>query len=424
MAAEDSLTDVRPHGLKRMLGRDPHERHRAATPLELLFDLTFVVAFAQAGDQLAHYVADGHIATAVWGFVFVLLSVCWAWINFTWFASAYDTDDWLQRAFTMVQMVGVLIVALGIPAVFHSIDAGERFDFRVVAAGYVVMRLSLIAMWLRVARQDPENRRIALRYAGFNAVIQAGWVVVAFLRIENVPLLVTLVTLLWALEFVGHPYATWGASDANGWRGTPWNAHHIVERYGLLVIITLGEGILGTITAVAAVVARFDWTGEAILIVIAGTGLTFGLWWTYFIVPSAPVLSRHRHRKWAWGYGHIVLFGAVAAVGAGLHVAAYAAEGEAAIGTVGVVLAVAIPVFVFVIAYFVLYSILFRAVDSFHLILATGMVLFLVAGVALAAAGVPLGWCLLVVMLSPFVVAVGYETSGYRHVTADVRREG
>ena len=112
-------------------------------------------------------------------------------------------------------------------------------------------------------------------------------------------------------------------------------------------MITLGEGILGTIAAVAAVVAHVGWSAEAILIVIAGTGLTFGLWWTYFILPSAPVLARHRERKWAWGYGHIVLFGSVAAVGAGLHVAAYAAEGETTIGTVGVVLAVAIPVFVF-----------------------------------------------------------------------------
>ena len=90
----------------------------------------------------------------------------------------------------------------------------------------------------------------------------------------------------------------------------------------------------------------------------------------------------------------------------------------------GVVSAVAIPVFVFTLAYFVLWSILFRAVDAFHVALAAGMTLFLAAGVVLAVAGLPLGWCLFVVMLSPFVVAIGYETAGYRHVEADVRREG
>lgn len=407
-----------------MLGRDPHERHRAATPLELLFDLTFVVSFSRAGDELAHYIAEGHIATAVWGFAFVVLSVCWAWINFTWFASAFDTDDWLQRVLTIVQMIGVIIVALGIPPVFESIDTGEPFDFIVVAAGYVVMRASLVVMWLRVAAQDPTNRRVALRYAAFSVVIQAGWLTVAILRIDDVTVLVALVVLLWVAEFAGHPFATWNAKAADDtWLGTPWNASHIAERYGLLVIITLGEGILGTVTAVAAVVSRVDWSGEAILIVIAGTGLTVGLWWTYFILPSAPVLARHRERKWAWGYGHIAIFGSLAAVGAGLHVAAYAAEDETTIGTVGVVLSVAIPVLTFCVAYFVLWSILFRAVDSFHVMLASGMVLFLAVGVGLAAAGVPLGWCLLVVMLSPFVVAVGYETAGYRHVEADIRRE-
>ena len=284
--------------------------HRAATPLELLFDLTFVVSFAQAGDQLAHYVAEGHIATAVWGFSFVLLSVCWAWINFTWFASAFDTDDWLQRILTMVQMVGVIVLALGIPAVFESIDSGEPFDFVVVAVGYVIMRVSLVLMWLRVARQDPANRRVALRYAVFNVLIQAGWLTVALLRIEE--------RHSWSQcsSCCGSPSSpaihsrrgTRRVRTAH-WLGTPWNARHISERYGLLVIITLGEGILGTITAVAAVVSRVGWSGEAILIVIAGTGLTFGLWWTYFILPSAPVLARHRERKWAWGYGHIVLFG-------------------------------------------------------------------------------------------------------------------
>jgi len=426
VSGSDLTTEfARPHGLGRMRGRDPHEPHRSATPLELLFDLAFVVAFSQAGDQLAHFVAEGHIATAVWGFLFVLLSVCWAWINFTWFASAFDTDDWLQRVLTMVQMVGVLVLALGIPSVFESIDSGGAFDYSVLAAGYVVMRLSQMAMWFRVARQDPSNRRVAFRYAVVYAVIQVAWVAVALMRIDSVPVLVVLIVGLWSAELAGHPFATWD-SDARGdsWQGTPWNAHHIVERYGLLVIITLGEGLLGTIAAVAAVVEHVDWSLEAILIVIAGTGLTFGLWWSYFLVPSGPVLERHRNRKWFWGYGHILLFGAVAAVGAGLHVAAYAAEGRTEIGTLGVTLAVVIPVFIFGLAYFALYSTLFRAVDPLHVMLAFAMTGLLLAAVALAAWGVPLGWCLFVVMLSPFVVAVGYEVAGYQHVSEDVRREG
>jgi low temperature requirement protein LtrA len=66
-----------------MSGRDPHEPHRVATPLELLFDLTFVIAFGVAASQLAHMLASGHVGAGLAGFVFATFSVCWAWINFS-----------------------------------------------------------------------------------------------------------------------------------------------------------------------------------------------------------------------------------------------------------------------------------------------------------------------------------------------------
>ena len=85
------------HRIRRMSGRDPYEDHRVATPLELLFDLTFVVAFGVAASEFAHMLAEGHVGAGLAGFAFSTFAVCWAWINFTWFASAYDTDDWMYR---------------------------------------------------------------------------------------------------------------------------------------------------------------------------------------------------------------------------------------------------------------------------------------------------------------------------------------
>ncbi len=72
----------------RMGGRDTAEAHRAATPLELLFDLTFVIAFGAAANELAHELAEGHIGAGLLGFGFATFGVAWAWINFSWFASA------------------------------------------------------------------------------------------------------------------------------------------------------------------------------------------------------------------------------------------------------------------------------------------------------------------------------------------------
>jgi low temperature requirement protein LtrA len=112
-------------------------------PIAALYDLTFAVAFAVAGEQLAHLLAEGHFAAGLIGFVLAVFAVCWCWINYSWFASAYDTDDWAFRVATMVQMVGVIILALGLPPVFRSIDADHTIDNSVTVAGYVVMRLSI-----------------------------------------------------------------------------------------------------------------------------------------------------------------------------------------------------------------------------------------------------------------------------------------
>ena len=398
-----------------MVGRDPAEEHRSATPLELLFDVTFVAAFAQASDQSAHLIAEGHFAGAATGFVFVTFAVCWAWANFSWFASAFDTDDWFFRLMTMVQMVGVLILALGTPQVFTSIDAGEPLDIGVLVAGYVVMRVAMLAQWLRVARQDPACRRTALIFATTIAVAQLCWILVA---VAHPPLgvLAPVLLVLYAVE-LGGPVL---AARVSGM--PPWHAHHIAERYGLFMIITLGEVVLGTIAAVSGVVGRAGWSLEAVLVAVAGIGLAFGLWWSFFVVPFGEILARHRRRAWVWAYGGIVVFSSTAALGAGLHAAAYVAGGEATVGIPAAVVAVAVPVFVSISAYFAIFAYLVHAVDSFHLVLVAGAVTALVVAVLLAAAGAGLGASLLLVMLAPAVIVVGYETIGHRRMGEVVQR--
>lgn len=391
-----------------MTGRDPNQSHRAATPLELLFDLAFVLAIGQAAGEFSHLVAEGHVASALAGFAFAMFTVCWAWINFSWFASAFDTDDWFYRLMTMVQLIGVVVVALGIPAVFDSVDEGHHIDNRVVVIGYVIMRVAVLVQWLRAAREDPKRRATALSYARFIAIAQVGWAVVAFVGLDLWQA-VFIAVALFGFEMLG-PVVSERKTD-----GTPWNPHHIAERYGLLTIITLGEGIFGTVATVSAIVGESGWTIEPVLVIIAGIGLTFGLWWNYFLLPSAQVLARTRRKAWVWGYGHMVILAAVAATGGGLHVAAYVIAGESELGAIGAVVAVAIPVLVFCGALFVLYGFLVERFDPFHVWLVAGTVVVLVAAVVLAALGASIGICLVVVMIAPTIVIVGYETIGHRH---------
>lgn len=414
-----SATSARPrldHRLRRMTGRDPDEPHRGATPLELLFDLTFVVAFSQAGAQTAHLLELGHWGPAIGGFAFAVFAIWWAWINCSWLASAYDNDDIFFRIATMVEMLGVLVLALGLPQLFHSLDEGRHIDNGVVVAGYVVMRVATVALWLRAAKHDSARRRTALTYVVFVSVAQVGWVV---LIVVNLPLSVTVafMGLLVLLELVG-PYA---AEHGRG-GATPWHAHHIAERYGLLVIITLGEIVLGTILALSAVIEKQGWSVETVLVAFGGTALAFGLWWVYFTMPSGKVLARFRERGFTWGYGHYFIFVALAATGAGLHVAAFVIEGVAHIGIVQALLTVVIPVGVFMVALFTIYALLLRQFDPFHIWLFAGSILALVLAVAAVAAGASFGVGILLTALSPLVVIVGYETIGHRHQAAALER--
>src|SRR6478735_7307062 len=227
------------HRLTRMTGRDPSEHHRAATPLELLFDLTFVVAFSQISSQAAHALELGHLSTALSGFAFATFAVTWAWINYSWLASAYDNEDIFFRIATLVVMVGVLVVALGVPDVFHSLDEGEHLNNNVLVAGYVIMRVATVAIWLRAAKHDPERRRTCIAYAMNISIAQVGWVALIFL---NLPIDTTFLIagVLILFELAGPLFAELRYGR------TPWHPHHIAERYGLLVIISLGEVVLGT----------------------------------------------------------------------------------------------------------------------------------------------------------------------------------
>jgi low temperature requirement protein LtrA len=394
--------DVMPHDSRRMTGRDPHEAHRAATPLELLFDLTFATSFGLAASEAASVLANGHVIAGLVGFGFASLAICWAWINFSWFSSAYDTDDWLFRIATMVQMIGVLVLAAGVPRMFASIERSGRLDNSVMVLGYVIMRVALVFQWLRAANDNRARRRVCLTYAATISVAQVGWVVqiVVPLAASNAIMLGSTLVLI---EMIGPVLAERQAG------GTPWHAHHIAERHSLFAIIALGEGVVGTVAALSAVVDRQGWTLDAVLAGIAGMGLTFGMWWVYFLVPSGEILQRHRDRAPVWGYVQMLVVTSIVATGAGLRVAADVIEGRGTITAVAAVLAVVVPVGVFLGLMYALSYYLVRRFYAFQawLLIATGGAV--AATLVAALSGVDVARCLVILMLAPAVTVVGSE---------------
>lgn len=404
-----SRAQVVHHHVRTMGGRDPQEPHRTATPLELLFDLTFVISFGVAASRFAHALAEAHYQAALLGFGFASFAIYWAWTNYSWFSSAYDTDDWIFRVMTMVQMVGVLVLAIGLPRMFASIEDGNgKIDNSVMVLGYVIMRIALVLQWLRAAKQDPPRRRACLTYAAGIAAVQAGWLAQLFLAVP--PVAIVAIVCILVLAELAVPVL---GERRDG--GTPWHPHHIVERHVLFAIIALGEGVVGTVASFSAVLEAQGWTVDTALVCIAGVGLTFGMWWIYLILPSARVLQEDRRRAFVWSYAQMVIITSIVATGAGLHVAAYLLEHKARIGGVAALFTTAIPVVVFVGMIYALYYYLVRRFDPLHTWLLLLTVSVMVVAVLAGISGMSMALCLFILMLAPVVTVVGYEWRGHRH---------
>ena len=319
-----------------MSGRDPDEEHRASTPLELFFDLCFVVAVAAVAATLHHDLAHGHLA-GIAGYAMVFFAIWWAWVNYSWFASAYDTDDIIFRLLTFVVMTGVLVLAAGAPRA-----AGAEHDFWVVVIGYLIMRVAMIPLWLRVAREHAEVRRTALRYAGAVAFIQLLWVLRTIFLAHGTASWVSFVALA-GLEMLG----PWWAERTGS---TPWHRHHIAERYELFTIIVLGEVILATTTAISGALDTHGLDTQLLLLIVGALLMVFSMWWIYFKQPMVDSLTRED--SFVFGYVHGFVFASIAAVGACLATLVDLVEGKAHIhAQTGVLLLVgAVSIYLLVIA--------------------------------------------------------------------------
>lgn len=283
-----------------MRPRDPAEPGRVASTLELFFDLVFVVAVSTAGSQMHHLLAEGHVAQGVIGYLLVFFAIWRAWMNFSWFATSFDTDDWLYRVTTIIQMGGVLVFAAGIPTVFELGHADAAPYIGVL--GYVIMRLAMVSQWLRAARSSPAHRRTALSYAIGISVVQLGWIGLLFLPAGlMVPAFILLGLCEVAVPVISESRQT-----------TPWHPHHITERYGLFTLFVLGESLLASFTAVLTALETHEDIAELVSLDALSLLVTAGLWWIYFYPHHARVITTIGSSL-RYGYGHYFVLAAAGA---------------------------------------------------------------------------------------------------------------
>lgn len=395
------------HGRRPARGRPSAAEERPASPLELLFDLTFVAAFGVAAEGLAEGIAAGIAAAAVVGFGLAVCCIVWAWTNFTWFASAFHNDDWVSRLLTAVQMAGVLVLALGLTPLLASVEHGERLDSTTLVAGYVVMRTGLIVQGVRAARADPLHRGTVIRYALVIALAQLGWVALAALPVST-PTALAMATGLLGVEASGPVLAEWGRRAR-----MPWQARHLAERYALLAIIALGETVFGTLAAAGEIASTGGWTGDAVAMLAIGLSASLAMWWCYFLIPHEAVLVVRPGKAFLWGCAHVLVFGAIAATGAGLRTISSQFGTHGHVDRAVVVAAVAIPVLGYLGSLYLTESWLLSRPprNSFVQLAAAASCGVGIAGSQL---GVPLWWCLAAVVAAPALIVVSFELFGWR----------
>ncbi len=299
--------------------------------LELFFDLVFVVAVSATAAQLHHQLSENHLVEGVTTYLLAFFGVWWAWMNFTWFATSFDNDDWLYRLVTFVQMGGVLVLAAGAEPAFTE----EDFTWTVI--GYVIMRVAMVTQWLRASRSAGPHHTTTIRYAMGIGGLQVLWI--AWLAVPDSAR--TVVFLLLIAAELAVPVI----AERSG--GTPWHPHHITERYGLFTLILLGESLLGSAMAIFEAIHEDHAVASLIALAILAMVVTAGLWWIYFWAPHHSAIGRLSDSL-RYGYTHYFVFAAAGAFSAGIGAEVDVLTDHAKLSDAAASFAVTIPITIFI----------------------------------------------------------------------------
>jgi low temperature requirement protein LtrA len=235
------------------------------SPLELFFDLVFVLAFTQCTALMSDEPTWAGLAKGL----LVLGVLWWSWVGYAWVTSVVDPEEDAVRLVIFGAMAALLVVGLAVPGAFE--DAGLIF-----ACAYAFVRVMHIALFTLASRDDP-NLRTSVIGLGISTAIASTLLVGASFADG------ALQGGLWALALgldIAGPYFF----GAEGWKIVP---HHFSERHGLIMIIALGESIVAVGVGAEA---RVD--AAIVAAAVVATMVAAALWWLYFDVVALVAARR------------------------------------------------------------------------------------------------------------------------------------
>jgi low temperature requirement protein LtrA len=279
------------------------ELDRSVTFLELFYDLVYVVLIA----QLAHSLAEHVTLSGALGYGFLFIIVWWAWFNGSSYHDIHGNNDIRTRVFTFLQMFTVAAMA-----VFAGDALGENsVGF---ALAYAAFQLILTYLWWRTGVHDPNHRPLSRPYSFV-------FLVTTLLFVGSIFVAIPARFYLWGIAVLLSlilPFNTFRQGRNNAVVQEEVDriidvSPSLVERFGLLTIIVLGEVVVGTVNGVA----EHDYLNWSIGITAAlGMLIAIGLWWVYFDFVSHRKPRPTMFIVGQWFYLHLPMTAGIAAVGA------------------------------------------------------------------------------------------------------------
>ncbi len=246
------------------------------TQLELFFDLVLVFAFTMVTDLAAEETSAKNLLRAF----LVLALMWWLWIAYSWLGNVIRADEGFARVAMFTAMGGAFLAALTIPEAFHDM-AGGWYGPLVFAIAYLVVRLVHVFVFWLASAQDAQLRNQVLRWALGSITIGTTLLVIAAMTEGKVQI------ALWIAAIAGD--YLWTLLAGTDWRLN--SASHFAERYGLIIIVALGESIVSIGIGVAGLPISWPIAVGALL----GLAISGLLWWTYFDVAALSIEHELKH---------------------------------------------------------------------------------------------------------------------------------
>lgn len=279
----------------RLLVAEQEHGERRVTWLELFYDLMFVVIIA----ELSHYLAGHPTPEGLFGFVLMFVPVWWLWVGGTFYNSRFETRDVSNRLNVFLQML-----ALGTLTLFVHHGMSESAVPFILT--YLVARAIIVVAWVRGGWHNPVFRPVSNRYL-------IGFLLSLLFLIGSVFVEPPLRFGLWAVG-IGIDMITPLFTLPHQARLPRLSNSKLPERYGLFVIIVLGEEIVGTVSGAAE---QEGLTLMTLIIAALGIGFAFCIWWIYFDFLARRAPRPNVWALFAWSYLHMPLVMSIAALGAG-----------------------------------------------------------------------------------------------------------